>query len=398
MMRAMELKVEDWVLYSSSFDTSTGTLVRAVEPFEITEQVDYGSFSTQGTRDNIPYNIQDKLQKRFPHRFRRVASPVPETVDVSITNRCGFGCTYCYQDSTSQAEHGNKELVPALIKGFEQPPYQIAIGGGEPTQHPDFIWILEQARQLGTVPNYTTAGHAMTNKIIRATNELCGGVAITYHQFKGFDWFRQRYLNLHKKLTCQLNIHLIADKNVAKGIDDLIKLQQEVGSVNLVLLAYYPDVGRASMDLVMTRRIYTTYMAEAIVAARSAGIQIAFSEGLLPYFLSRPELGVNTTFATGMEGFFSCYVGPDGRMSTSSFDPADDGPTVFEQPSQKIWNEMRVWGSASPSGEPCYSCRLADQCSTPHSFHYLTCAFAGHNKLPLAEIKGPSRFKVLGED
>ena len=41
-----------------------------------------------------------------------------------------------------------EDLVEKILTGFDTPPYQIAIGGGEPTTHPDFIHILKRAREL----------------------------------------------------------------------------------------------------------------------------------------------------------------------------------------------------------------------------------------------------------
>src|SRR5208337_1538607 len=200
------------VCSSDLFDPKTGSIVRSVE-------VSKSRFGDGWFRDD------EAFKKRYPNRWiDDVAfSPVPETVDISITDKCGFGCSYCYQDSQPGRDHGRKELVETVLKGFDQPPYQIAIGGGEPTIHPDFEYILRMARELGTVPNYTTAGHNMTDSIIATTNDVCGGVAMTYHSFKGIEWFVEHYGKLLRRLSgVQLNVHLIADVNVAKNLRDLV--------------------------------------------------------------------------------------------------------------------------------------------------------------------------------
>ena len=383
----MELKIDDTVVYSSSFDEKTGNVVRAVEDF--------------GDRWNNP--LYEKARSRFPHRWGKVASPSPELCDIAITNRCDFGCSFCYQDSKGRNPHGRRDLVEKILGGFTTVPYQIAIGGGEPTMHPDFPYILRKAREMGTVPNYTTAGHHMTDEIVEATNEVCGGVAMTYHSFRGFDWFKEHYLALRKQLKVKLNIHLIADKNVAKNLKTLVANRDELGPLSIVLLAYYPDVGRASLDGMMTRTVYMKHLPEEITIARNCAVDISFSEGLLPYFMSRPKLGVNTQFAMPSEGLFSCYFDHTGRISESSFDGPDrrEKHTVFNRASQKLWDGLSTRHS-EPSGEACYGCPQRSRCSVLHDYFYYICDYASHNSLPLDTKEEPvirrSLFERLDEE
>jgi MoaA/NifB/PqqE/SkfB family radical SAM enzyme len=385
-MREMEYSVNGRRVYYSTFDEGTGNVVRLVEDL--------------GGDD---WALEKVIHERFQGRYNEIPSPSPELCDISITDKCGFGCDFCYQDSKPNLPHGHTDLVETILKGFETVPYQIAIGGGEPTQHPDFPHILRKARELGTVPNYTTAGFRMTPEIVAATNEVCGGVAMTYHSFKGLDWFKDHYKRLKDQLRVKLNVHLIADKNVSKNLRDLADAQDELGHLSVVLLAYYPDVGRATVDKLMTRTTYMKTFPAAITYARGKAVDISFSEGLLAYFLSRPELGINTQFAMRSEGVFSCYIDPRGRMSHSSFDsPHSKGQTVFETTSQNLWEHL-YGGHSEPSGEACLeNCRLRGQCSTPSDSHYLICAFALHNKLPLDTQEEPvvrkTLFEIISED
>lgn len=344
------------------------------------------------TRDWMGYSLEGQAEPILA--IEKVG--LRDVVDIQTSTATfvanGLATHNCYQDSRPKRQHGPRNLVSTILKGFSTVPYQIAIGGGEPCGVPDFPDILREARELGTVPNYTTAGHVFRPEVIEATNAVCGGVAVTYHSFKGFDWFETTYRKWQEALKCQVNIHLIADKDVAKNLDELVRFQDRLGkTLNVVLLAYYPDVGRATMDSIMTRRIYSKALPDAIVGARAKGVGIAFSEGLLPFFLSRPEMGINTQFATRSEGVFSCYISPKGIMQSSSFGSSFDKgdkhqKSVFEESSQKLWDELRVWSTA-PSGEACYGCKYQDQCSAPSSFHYFNCAFATHNKLPLKTVK-----------
>lgn len=313
-----------------------------------------------------------------------------DVVDIQTSSAtffaAGLATHNCYMDSTPSREHAPKELIEKVVTGFDQPPYQIAIGGGEPTGHPDFPWILRRARELGTVPNYTTNGQKFSQRVIDATNTFCGGVAMTFHSFKGFSWFREHYLRLRDVLKVQVNVHVIADKDVAKNLLALTS-DPTLGKLRIVLLAYYPDVGRAAMDTLITKRVYQKHLPSAVKRALAIGHDVAFSEGLLPYFLSRPEIGVNTSFAMRSEGIFSCFIDTKGRMSGSSFNPPVDSErfkheTVWETSSQKMWDDLSTW-KGRPHGSACYDCKFISRCATPHQFHYLMCNYDMHNQRPL---------------
>lgn len=68
----------------------------------------------------------------------------PEFYDVKITNKCNGDCPYCYQDS--KIDEPQSDIITKIKKYFEpmnmnQRPFQVAIGGGEPTLHPQFCDI-----------------------------------------------------------------------------------------------------------------------------------------------------------------------------------------------------------------------------------------------------------------
>lgn len=416
----MELTFEGFNLYRSSFDPATGTLVRETE----VTPPGYDGFDqmlTKGLPWMLRRRVEDKWRKKYDRR-REAFSPSPETVDIAITNWCNFGCDFCYQDSVATNKHAPKDLVPRVLKSFTHVPYQIAIGGGEPTAHPDFPEILHSAKALGTVPNYTTAGHIFREDVIEATNAVCGGVAMTYHAQKGLDWFVEHYAKLRSALRVQLNVHVIADRDAPAKIDQLVSVQDKIGRLNIVLLAYYPDVGRGNMQGLITKNAYNALLPAALRRAIAAGAKIAFSEGLLPYFISRPEIGVDTMVRIGSmtsevtraEGLFSCYVDSNGRMSQSSFNPPPTAsdfewteykkrylqnanrtvpdaeirksyeglrkahPTVYETCLQTLWN--RGWyNTSAPRMVNCDTCVERSRCATPNPHHYFICAYSEAN-------------------
>lgn len=368
MIRTMRNAFKGDEFYRSKFDTDTGALVRVTDPSTVKDLSGYCR----------PSNGWKEAYKWRRNPF----SPSPETIDVSITNWCNMGCEYCYQDSTVRGQHADLLFVADVIRAFDYPPYQVAIGGGEPTSHPEFPAILASVAALESVPNYTTAGHIMRDDVISATRKFCGGVSLTYHAFKGLDWFRSTYASWKTALAgskVQLNVHLILDSDVVHNLAALRTVDREM---SLVLLAYYPDVGRGTLGRLPRKSDYSSKLPGLINRCVDDGMKVAFSEGLLPYFLSRPEIKVNTTFAAPSEGHFSAYIDPRGYMTASSFDPPRDSGLRFLG-SLREGTLQKAWDAGFPAyyGRlgACYSCALEDRCAQPEVHHALLCAFASHN-------------------
>jgi len=186
----------------------------------------------------------------------------PEFFDVKLTSYCdsgrdrnGRGCYFCYQDSTKTSPHF--ENVINKIKNFfgsmskNEKPFQVAIGGGEPTSHPDFIAALQAFHALDICPNYTTNGMFVAepkcHDIIRATKELCGGVAVSTHSHLEKYW----RVATEKLLASDIktNFHIIISGK--RSIDELMKLRAEYSDhIKYFVLLPYTAQGRAKKKLI----------------------------------------------------------------------------------------------------------------------------------------------------
>lgn len=94
---------------------------------------------------------------------------VPELVDLKITDWCDVGCAFCYQGSTTKGKHASLARVDEIAAALaEAGVFEVAIGGGEPTDHPQFIEILKAFRSRGVVPNFTTKKLGWLGDIPRA--------------------------------------------------------------------------------------------------------------------------------------------------------------------------------------------------------------------------------------
>lgn len=78
----------------------------------------------------------------------------PDSVDLKITDYCDAGCAYCHERSTKKGQHGDKNYILSILEGLPAG-VEIAIGGGNPLDHPELTEILQEMRLRGLIPNIT---------------------------------------------------------------------------------------------------------------------------------------------------------------------------------------------------------------------------------------------------
>lgn len=164
--------------------------------------------------------------------------------DVVVSN-----CHYCY---TSATKHGSnfENIIEKAEEVWNIPdnnkPFQIAIGGaGEATIHPLFVDFIKKVNELGIMPNYTTNGQHLSDKIIKGTLDYCGGVALSYHPHihKVFENSMDK-LKVLKDNNVKLNTHvIIGDK---KSLEDLKNIYYVYNKqIDYFVVLPYQAVGRA---------------------------------------------------------------------------------------------------------------------------------------------------------
>ena len=76
----------------------------------------------------------------------------PENIDIKITNHCDAGCLYCHENSTKEGMHGelNQKFIETL-----KPFTELAIGGGNPLDHPALLCFLRDLKNRSIIANLT---------------------------------------------------------------------------------------------------------------------------------------------------------------------------------------------------------------------------------------------------
>ena len=99
-----------------------------------------------------------KLRFSFDRNADIRYSHGPESIDLKITNFCMRNCEYCYQNSGPSGQHGDLGYITGIVSALQGQCglLEVALGGGEPTEHPEFQSILEHIVWCDALPSFTT--------------------------------------------------------------------------------------------------------------------------------------------------------------------------------------------------------------------------------------------------
>lgn len=241
----------------------------------------------------------------------------PELLDISVTNWCDKGCTFCYRKSTTRGQHMSLDDYKLIMQqAKELDVLQVALGGGNPNQHPEFIEILEATVAAGIVPCYTTNGRGLTNEILKATKKHCGSVAISayepYSEFRG-------HLERLFEYEIKANVHFVTDsQSIDVAISWLRNLPDFLQGINSLIFLNYKPIGRMpnhSLLLKDQNKIKEFYK---LVSNRKQALKIGFDSCSISGVVR--HLDVNSAFYEGCDaGRFSAFVDENLRMMPCSF-------------------------------------------------------------------------------
>lgn len=169
-----------------------------------------------------------------------LCSAAPELVDIKITDYCPVGCTYCYQGSTKKGAHANTDLIERFAYGLgRMGVFEVAIGGGDPTTHPDFARILKTFHDVGVVPNFSTQLWDWLDKpeIVAAVKSYCGAVALSTQNPD----LANKWIDTCGKIGIKPHIHYVLGLSPLSNLEKMLKSRS---NGHLVLLAF-KAMGRA---------------------------------------------------------------------------------------------------------------------------------------------------------
>ena len=104
------------------------------------------------TNGNYSVSIFEDGTKIRENELDSLDPNFPENIDLKITDFCDAGCLYCHENSTKKGLHGDLDV--AFIETLK--PYtELAIGGGNPLDHPSLVPFLEHLKKRNVLANLT---------------------------------------------------------------------------------------------------------------------------------------------------------------------------------------------------------------------------------------------------
>jgi hypothetical protein len=278
---------------------------------------------TQGDRVRVSFGDT-------PMAIDAKKADAPELVDLKITDFCTYDCPTCYQGSTRKGTHGDRWTISSVLEALGAARvFEVAIGGGEPTLHPDFAEILSTAHRCGVTPNFTTRDSKWFLRYMDVVEHV-GAVAVSCdnrsdaeHALRAIETLPGRDRETLKgKLVIQ---HILGIKDTWE-VESLFHFCRE-NELPIVLLGYKTSHRGAN----------------GVPKVPAKGISWGEWLAKLPDETKPYRLGVDTVLAsefkglvpdhrlTTREGQFSCYIDASGgrdslKMLPSSFSTAEPVP------------------------------------------------------------------------
>ncbi|MPM03409.1 hypothetical protein SDC9_49676 [bioreactor metagenome] len=265
-------------------------------------------------------------------------APIPELADISISNHCSKGCSFCYRNSKPDNSFMSTEDYELIMKNLKHSQsgsvFQVALGGGEPLEHPNIVDILDITRSYDVVPNFTTNGIFLTKKIADNIKGKVGAVAVS---LTNFDDYSESNIELLINSEIRTNIHFVVDnQNIKDAIKILIgNYNHLLQNINAIVFLTYKPAGRGETSLVLQDNAdFQTFL--SLIDNNKCICRIGFDACFVPMLMRYTKTRIEYIDACEV-GFFSVYIDEKLNVSPCSFSNGADSYNLREYDFYDIW-------------------------------------------------------------
>lgn len=186
---------------------------------------------------NDGYKIRCVINENGQQDFLPKQASTPDLVDVKITQYCNFGCKFCYQGSTKSGTHADFSQIKEIINTLaDAEVFEIAYGGGEPTQHPEFIDILKYTRKHNIVPNFTTRDIKWLKNNIEDIKNIIGSCAVSIGNAQDIKKIRS-IIDYHELPQDKICVQIVMGTESVYNLENIVKTCCEL-RIPLTLLGF----------------------------------------------------------------------------------------------------------------------------------------------------------------
>ena len=252
--------------------------------------------------------------------YAPVRSSEPELVDLKITDYCIEGCAYCYQDSTPDGKHASFNAISNILYNLaSEEVLEIAYGGGEPTDHPDFAKIIAQTKYYKITPNFTTKSlRWLKEPWAKQVLDDVGGFAYSVNNHKQIPKFVEAMNKVgYPTYPQRLYIHYVLGSTPMSEYKRILEAAY-AAKVQVTLLGY-KTTGRGGAFTEFPHENWLSYIKEMRAAKKY--IRIGIDTAIVQQYGRTIQLeGISECLYHTQEGKFSCYIDAvTNRIAPSSY-------------------------------------------------------------------------------
>ena len=297
----------------------------------------------------------------------------------NFTNACNLRCKHCYQNAGPRPtpdELTFEEKLDVLNQIDEMGIPALALSGGEPTVHPDFLPIVEEGARRGLYMAVATNGilfasESFAEKAIKAGLRYIE-ISLDSVDPEVHDEFRGVKGAWEKTIKGIKNVIRLGGKRVSTGIamtvtklnmheiHDMVRLGEELGVTRVIFFNFIPvGRGKEEMELDLTpeekeqvlREIYKESQRSSIQVVSTApqlarvSWQMSRGEDVLPTHFAVPKSATLRSLAEFIGG---CGAGriylavqPNGDVTPCVFLPIKVG-NLRKDKLRDIWEHNKV--------------------------------------------------------
>ena len=285
----------------------------------------------------------------------------PELLDISITNYCERSCGFCYRQSSRQGTHmAMGDLQRVVEQAQELGVLQIALGGGNPNQHPEFCNILRLIKEHNIVPSYTTNGDGLADEILQCTADYCGAMAVS--AYPPFDARFEERIRRIASFGIRLNIHMILKEDtVDTAISWLQNPPKFLKEVNAFIFLNYKPINRNYiLQHIDKNKLRQFFQAASVSNALKIGFDSCSISGIVN-MMDVPAFLIESCEAAR----FSAFISEDLKMYPCSFMVGTDMfGDLRTHTMLDIWqsNDAFMCFREKIRNNPCINCKFESLC------------------------------------
>ena len=277
-----------------------------------------------------------------------------------FTNRCNLSCRHCITSSSPQVDTSTElptaRILTLVSELADIGVLEIAVGGGEPLIHPDWVVLFEHVTSVGINLIITTNGLKVTSTVVDVMQQIAplevrvsfdGGPGLHEH-IRG----PGTYLKAMKALTLLTasGLRAAARLTLCQGADsELPQLFSDLSQAGAkaVKVAVIKPAGRAATHTGMHLLGYRSSeqaVASLMTLGRAQGLRVQLSSDDFPVsatVANDPKLRDSDQPNCGA-GFETCYISPRGQLLGCVTIPQIGLGDLHATPFLEVWSSRQA--------------------------------------------------------